>query len=511
MRTTVAFGLLACALAQGGDVSARPLPLREAINRSLTHNLGLAASRLDAARTVDTLELADAGFDARFSWRNQFGSARSLAEITAGSPALDAFSSEIAITQPFSWGGELSLGGSTARSWLDSNGLPDDHDVSVGATISYTQPLLKGGWQAVNLAAVANARLGAGRSRLQFRSATLDLIRETENAYWTLAAYRSLVALRESSLRSAESLLGEVSERRRLGAATIQEQLQAEAEVANQKVNVLSARQQADAADTQLRSLLGLDATADAPDEITVEALPTDPVPGIADYRAWLGHVLNFDLDAKVQQSLVESSQVDLAAARMNDNPQLDLSLAGGVNGATGTFNRFGSALSALPNEHGWNASASLVLSFPLGFRDSEARVRLAERSRRQADLRLADARQRLTFDARATWRDLEAARARRDAATAALQLQRQVYEGERARYSAGVSDIPKILQAQASLDSAQLAWVGATLDARSASARVARLDGTLLARHGFTWDTAEQDVGSGVGAQDPLPELSNP
>lgn len=511
MRTTLALGLLCCALAQGADAPTRPLSLREAINRSLGHNLGLAVSRLEAARAVDALELAESGFDLRLSWRNRLGSARSLAEVEAGTPATETFGSELGLTQPFSWGGSLSLSGYTTRNWLDSNGVPDDHDVSVGTALSYTQPLLRGGWRSVNLAPVVNARLGAGRSRLQFRSATLDLIRDTESAYWTLAAYRSLVALRETSLRSAESLLAEVAERRRLGAATIQEQLQSEADVANQKVAVLGARQQADAADTRVRSLLGLDATADAPAEVAVEPLPVGQVPGIADYRAWLGSVLAFDLEAQVQQSLVESAQVDLESARMNDNPQLDLTVTGSANGATGSFNRLNAALNSLPNHHGWEGSATLALSFPLGFRESEARVRLAERSRRQADLRLADIRQRLTFDARATWRDLEAARARLDAATAALSLQRQVYEGERARYSAGASDIPKVLQAQASLDAAQLAWVGATLDARVASARVARLDGTLLGRHGFTWESAEQDVGSGVGARDPLPELSRP
>lgn len=509
MRTTLALGLIACALAQGAPAPARPLSLREAINRSLSHNLGLAQSRLEAARSADTLELAESGFDLRLTWRNRLGSARSLAEIQAGTPATDTFSSEVGLSQPFSWGGELAVAAGTARSWLDSNGVGGDNAVSVGTSVSYTQPLLRGGWQAVNLAPVVNARLGAGRSRLQFRAATLDLIRETETAYWTLAAYRSLVALRETSLRSAESLQAEVAERRRLGAATIQEQLQAEADVANQRVATLGARQQADAADTRVRSLLGLDATADAPDEVAVDPLPAGSVDGIADYREWLGRVLAFDLEARAQQTVVDSAQVELDAARMNDAPQLDLALEGSANGAT--FSRLNPALNALPNDHSWAGAATLTLSFPVGFRDTEARLRLAERSRRQADLRLADIRQRLTFDARAAWRDLEAARARLAAAAAALELQRKVYEGERARYTAGASDIPKVLQSQAALDSAQLAWVSATLDARSASARVARLDGTLLARNGFTWETAEQDVGSGVGARDPLPDLSQP
>jgi outer membrane protein TolC len=513
MKRPRAIYLFSGIIAFGATVPApsNPLSLKDAINRSLSHNLGLAASRLDAAQATEAIELADAGFDWRFSLRNRLGSARTLTEINSGAPATDTFDAEFGITKPFSSGGSLTLGGSGARTWYDSNAIPDDDKINLGTSLTFTQPLLKGAWQTVNLASVVNARLGADRSRLQFRATTLDLIRDTETAYWTLAAYRSLVALRESSLRSAESLLAEVVERRRLGAATIQEQLQAEADVANQRVSILNAKQQADAADTRLRSLLGLDGTADAPAEVVVQVLPPEQVSGIDDYRRWLGQVLAFDLDAQVQQSTVESAQNDLEAARMNDNPQLDLAISGSANGEANRFGSLNSALNALPNDHSWTGAATLTLSFPLGFRDAEARVRLAERSRRKADLRLADIRQALTFTARASWRDLEAARARREAAAAALELQQQVYEGERSRYSSGVSDIPKILQAQASLDAAKVSWVSALLDARIASARTARLDGTLLSRHGFTWDDAESRSGSGVGVNDTLPPLKNP
>jgi outer membrane protein TolC len=138
-----------------------------------------------------------------------------------------------------------------------------------------------------------------------------------------------------------------------------------------------------------------------------------------------------------------------------------------------------------------------------------EANLRAASRARRQAELRLADVRQSLVFSARATWRERDAARARVEAATSALELQRQSYEGERARFSAGQSDLPRVLQAQASLDASQLAWVQAHLDARAASAKVARLDGSILARHGFTMDAVEQKVGAGLGPADPLPPLT--
>jgi outer membrane protein TolC len=95
------------------------------------------------------------------------------------------------------------------------------------------------------------------------------------------------------------------------------------------------------------------------------------------------------------------------------------------------------------------------------------------------------------------------------DSATSALALQRQSYEGERARYAAGQSDILRVLQAQAALDAAQLNWIQSLLDARSASARVARLDGSLLARHGFSLEAAEAKVGAGLPMDEPLPPLS--
>jgi hypothetical protein len=99
----------------------------------------------------------------------------------------------------------------------------------------------------------------------------------------------------------------------------------------------------------------------------------------------------------------------------------------------------------------------------------------------------------------------------RREAARANRDLQVQVYEGERARYGAGVTDLPRLLQARAALDAAELSWVSAVLDGRVASARVARLDGSILIRHGFIWDDAEAVVGSRLGVDDPLPELTTP
>jgi outer membrane protein TolC len=516
LALTMAFLSSATLLAADGVVSAPsvapapvgpPLTLRQAVDRTLLHNLGLAVTRLDALRSLDAVEVSLATFDPTFSWSNRLSGQRSPADILAGTPADRGLDSDLTLSQRNTLGGTLSVGTGLTRSWADTGSIGGASTYDLGTNVAYTQPLLAGGWRAVNLSGLISARQSALRSRLALRANALDLIRDAEVAYWTLASARALIAFRETSLRSAISLLAQIRARRSLGDATILEELQSEAEVAAQRVAVLNARQALDNAEMSLRRILGQGTAEDVEQPLGVEALPTEAVAPAEDFAPWIRTVADFDFGTAIQLAAIVQAEALVAQAEQNDQPSLDLSVGSGRYGVAAPGVSGG--LDNYRRQSGWTNFAELRFSFPLGFREAEANLRAASRSRRQAELRLADVRHGLVFTARAVWRELDAARARVDAATSALELQRQSYEGERARYSAGQSDLLRVLQAQASLDVAQLAWVQANLDARAASAKVARLDGSILARHGFTMDVVEQKVGAGLGAEDPLPFLS--
>ena len=488
--------------------SPSPITLAGAIDQALARNLGLAVSRLDALRSLDFVDQAEAVFDPVFGWSNRMSGGKSAFDRQLGNPAAQDFSSDVSLSRKFSWGGTLTLGTGMTRLWSDGGNVNSTaSNFDLGTSLSYTQPLLAGAGRAVNLSALIAAKEGAMRSRLALRAAALDLIRDTEVAYWSLAGARTLVSLRETSLRSAESLLAQVRAKRALGDATALEELQAAAEVANQKVAVLNAQQSVDGAEMRLRRTLGRGDAAEIEQAVLVEAIPAGAVAAPEPFTQWIRQAANFDFDTAIQLSALTQADSVLEASRQNDAPQLDLTLSGanygpGVSGLHQAYD-------GLRDSAGWSNSISLTYRLPLGSRESEAALRSASRARRQAELRLADVRQNLVFNARATWRDLEAARARVASATSALELQRQSYEGERARYAAGQSDILRVLQAQAALDAAQLNWIQSLLDARSASARVARLDGSLLTRHGFTLEAAEAKVGAGLPLEDTLPPLS--
>jgi len=489
------------------SAQAGPLSLEKAIDRTLLHNLGLTVTRLDTLRSLDAVEVSESVFDPTFAWTNRLTGNRTAVDISNGDPAGRWHDSDVALGQKFTWGGTLSFGAGLTRAWTESGSRATASAYDLGTNIAYTQPLLAGGWRAVNLSALISARQTAYRNRLSLRAASLDLIRDAEVAYWSLAGARTLVSLRETSLRSAESLLAQIRAKRSLGDATVLEELQAEADVSSQRVSVLNSRQSLDSAEMNLRRLLGQGDAAAVEQALLVDEMPTAAVPAPQAFSSWIRTVADFDFGTAIQLSNITQAEAGVAQAEQNDHPSLNLSVGSSRYGSSGVGVSGG--LDSYRQQSGWNNYAELRLSFPLGFRESEANLRSAYRARRQAELRLADVRQNLVFTARASWRELEAARARVDAATSSLELQRKSYEGERARYDAGQSDVLRVLQAQAALDSAQLNWVQSHLDARAASAKVARLDGSILPRHGFTMDAVEAKIGAGLGSEDPLPPLT--
>ena len=204
-------------------------------------------------------------------------------------------------------------GAGLTRAWTDSGPLASASAYDVGTRIAYTQPLLAGGWRAVNLSSLIASRQTAIRSRLALRASALDLIRDAEIAYWSLAGARTLVALRETSLRSAESLLAQIRARRALGDATVLEELQAEADVSSQRVAVLNSRQSLDGAEMNLRRLLGQGDAAAVEQALLVAEMPTAAVPAPQTFASWVRTVADFDFGTAIQLANIAQAEAGVA------------------------------------------------------------------------------------------------------------------------------------------------------------------------------------------------------
>lgn len=476
------------------------LTLADAIPQALRKNLGLAVGRVEKSIVEDTPDIAEAAFDPKFSFSSTYDTTGTTPYWKNNSTRTSnqGWNNSVELSKKFAFGTEAKIYGNFNRGYnLDGN-APYTADSSVAAGVSVAQPLLKGFGKKINLAPLVIARQNVLKSGLSLRKTTLDLIYDTEVAYWNLSASYALVSARLSSLRHAESVLEQVRKKRELKsgrAATLEDVLQAEAEVASRRVNLVRARQSVEDCDDRIRKLLGEKGDEDEALVYRVATLAETPENReTRSFGEWISAVRVFDIDLQIQEIEREQAALNREVAENADKPNLDLVLGAEVGGRESS--PWDAVRGAYGNDRrGYNLSAGIQFSVPIGFRASEAELRQAMKRQQNVELATAQALQNAMFDARSAWRSLEAARERLAAAQVALKMQNESFKGQRARYSLGEATLTDVLSAQDSLDTARLEEIQAQLDVAVARAKTARLDGRILSENGFTWNELDESA----------------
>jgi outer membrane protein TolC len=479
--------LLPLAWITGASFAESPeLPLPAAIASALEHNLGLRIAAYEPANTLDSVEIEDAQFDPSFFANTSLKRGQSVGANTSGSES-DARAASLGVDQRLSTGATVTLDSSIDRSSSSSTVLNPDYSTDVG--ISIRQPLLKGAWSTVNLAPLARAKVTAERSMFELRSDVLDLVLDTEIAYWNLAYARADRALSASSLALAENLREENAERERLGLVTPLEVLQAEAEVLNQQEAIIQADKVIDDAEDALRRAMGqTDFVQAISGQVIVSEMPEQMEP-LRPIEAVVQDTVLNDVDAKVQERRIEVERINRMLAQ--DDVQPDLDLTGGLS-YLGRDDVGSSAYGGAYSADGYAWSLGVEVSVPWGMREARARARQAERSVEQATLQLYDIKQAKALAARNAWRSASTGLKRIEVTRAAMLLNEEAFEQERARYGSGLVAYRSVLEAQRDFDSAKSNYLGSLIETLRASVRLSRVDGTLLQRNGLDWDAVE-------------------
>lgn len=469
----------------------KPLALREAVPMALRENLGIAVVRTDKAIVEETPEIQDAAFDPEFSFSSVYentGNPYWEGQRNKGTSS-QSWANRAELSKRFSSGAEAALYGSFNRNYNTIAGASPASGSAFG--LELTQPLMSGFGEEVNLAPLVKARKNVAQSALNLRKETLDLIYDAEVAYWNLSASYALVGARLSSVRYAELLLGQAKERRALKDATKEDVLQAEADLASRRVNLVAARQAVEDRDDALRKLLGeygetLEGTYE------VAKLSANVPEETLAFAEWIAQVREFDIDAQIQELEREKAELDYRVAEDADRPSLDLVVGAEVSGSESSPAK---SVSGIVDRTGYDLSAGIQFSMPIGFRRSKAELRQAALKRGNARLALAQAVQIAMFEARAAWRAAESARERLDSAKLALKMQQEAYEGQVARYGVGRATMTDVLSAQDALDTARLDLIQAALDVATSRAKILRLDGRILQKNGFSWSETDSIV----------------
>lgn len=489
------FLVLGAAIADEAAPEEPILTLDAAIATALEHNLGFIISSYEPVNAQDDIIAEEAQFDVELFSSASLSESQSAASNSsldsASVPQNETRRANAGIDKRLETGATVTVDSAISRRSSNNNAARNpDYSADVG--ISIRQPLLKDAWTTVNLAPLARSKVSAERSLFLWRSDLLDLILDTEIAYWNLAFRQADRALIASSLELAENLLEENSERERLGLVTPLEVLQAEAEVLNQQEEIIQADRAIEDAEDILRRVMGEADFLELNEEAFSVATLPDTVEPLRPIDAVVKDTVINDVEAKAQERLIEVERINKILAQDETRPDLDLT--GGVT-YLGRDTEGREAYTGAYNADGYNWNVGLELRFPWSFREARARTRQAERDVERAEVVLYDIKQSKAFAARNAWRSANSGLKRIEVSRKALELNQEAFEQERARYGSGLVAYRSVLEAQRDYDQARSNYLSSLIETIQASVRLSRVDGTILDRNGLAWDSVAPDT----------------
>jgi outer membrane protein TolC len=485
-----ASGLLAApARAQVADGEAIRLTLDEAVRRALENNPDLAIVRLEteagAARVGEVRGVHAPLFSVQAGRSSIATPATNLLLGEDGVSVHDWFSSA-GVRQRLPWGsGTWSVGWDTSRTTTNNPISSFDPSLQSGFEVAFSQPLLRD--RAIDAARqqYVIAKRDHQSSDLRFRETVVQTVAAVKQAYWMLKATRANVGLQQRSLELAQELARENQVRVDAGETPPIDVVQARAEVAQRRENLIRASTAAGDAEDALRRLI-VDPADAAFWRVTIDPVEeTTPLGALPDIQAAVSNALTARYDLARAGHELENARTTADYLRNQRLPDVRLETSyrgsglggtqllrsGGFPGSVvGTRSRsFADALGQVFTDDLPTWSVGVTVSYPLGDSSAAAGYARAEVERRQAQQRIASLRLDAAETVRRAGRRIHSTAERVEAARAGAALAQERLQAEQRRFEVGLSTTFFVTQAQRDLLEAQVNLLQTTLEYESA------------------------------------------
>lgn len=278
-----------------------------------------------------------------------------------------------------------------------------------------------------------------------------------------ISAERSVEAAREN-LGLAQSLFRQARDQRNAGIATGVDVTRAETRVAEEELRLAQAVNAAQRARLELLRTVGLPLSTSV---VLTEALVFRPetVPPV---EQTLAEAESGRLEIRIAEEELRLRSLTLGAARAERLPSMDFVADYGQSGIK-------PAESSVPTR-----SIGVRINIPLFNMATKGRIDAAESRKRQAELRLGDARQQVEEDVRLSLQAIETVGRQVESARQAALLADRELQMARDRFAAGVADNLEVVNAQAALAGARVAEVAAIAQYNAARINLAAARGRV-------------------------------
>ena len=466
------------------------LTLEDAVRRAVDNNPDLAIVRLETDVETARVDETRTAFTPVFSTvLGRSSTVTPPANFLLGERGVDVddLFSSTGVRQRLPWGsGTWSVSWDTSRTTTNNPLTSFDPTLQSGFQLAFSQPLLRDRKIDSARYQYAIAKRNQDSSDLRFREAVVQTVAAVKQAYWTLKATRANVDVQQRSLELARELARENKVRVDAGHIPPIDLVQAEAEVAQRRENLIRAHTAADDAEDALRRLIVN--AGRSPSFWKVRLEPVEEPSAIAvlpDIDAAVAKALDQRYDIARAGHELENTQTTIDFLDNQRLPDVRLETSyrgnglagtqflrgGGFPGSIiGTRNRgFGDALGQVFSNDYPTWSLGVTVSYPIGRSFEEANLARARVERRQTTQRIASLRIEAAETVRRAGRQVRSTAERVEAARAGASLAQERLDSEQRRFDVGLSTTFLVTQAQRDLLEAQVNLLQTSLDFESA------------------------------------------
>jgi outer membrane protein len=470
------------------DIQTVQLTIDEAVRRAIENNPDLAIVRLGTEVAAARLGESRSAFVPVFS--STLGRSTNVAPPSnfllgdRGVNVDDLFSST-GVRQRLPWGaGTWSVSWDTSRTTSNSPLTSFDPSLQSGVQLAFSQPLLRDRRIDSTRYQYIIAKRDEQNSELRFRESAVQTVAAVKRAYWTLKATRANVVVQERSLALAQELARQNKVRVDAGQIPPLDQVQADAEVADRRENLIRARTTAEDAEDRLRRLIV------NPADVSFWQARLDPIDDpsprgpLPDVEAAVANALATRHDLERAGHDLENAKTSVDFLRNQRLPDVRLETSYRGNGLAGTQlvrtggfpgvvigtheRSFADALGQAFTSDYPTWSFGVTVSYPIGHSYEDASLARAEVQQRQAAQQIASLRLDAMETVRQAARQIRGSAERIDAARAASTLAQERLDAEQRRFDVGLSTTFLVTQAQRDLLQAQVNVLQTMLDYES-------------------------------------------
>jgi outer membrane protein TolC len=454
----------------------------DAVARALERNVTLASQRL-TPRTFDYSIAALYG-----TYRPVINSTLSgQSQTTLGRQTIDGGEKTNqdqavwngGLQQNLRWGGgNYNIGWNNNRIVTTQNNAILNPSYASTLTATYTQPLLQGFKIDANRTNILTTEIQQNIADLDLQASIASITAQVRNAYWDLVFSILNLENQRTSLDLATKLVQDNRARVEIGTMAPIDIVQAQAEEATRRQNVVTAEATLQNAELALKQLI----VSGTDDPLWTSSLnPTDrPAPGTEsiDLEGAIRNALEHRTDLQQAKKTIDSANVTLKGL---DNQTLPLLNAVTTFRALGQGGRSTSLEQPIPPTNWWDAlggigkfdaptwTVQLNFAYPIGTSQADAnkarqRIIIQQNQTQVKATELTIATQ-VTAAAIAIRNSLEAIQA----ATAARELSQKRYEAAQSKLEVGMATNFEVVQAQRDLADARNAELREHLNYRRA------------------------------------------